>query len=122
MFNDLDLAGIHRAQDVNEAAELLTHNINLVLNKFAPVKRRILRFKTSAHWLIIVRNNMIKNMINDDDADWEAFRRFRNQLKSDLKKENGSGDKYQETTLTQKLDGEPLCLQCRVTEMKIISL
>ena len=122
MFNDLDLAGIHTAQDVDEAAELLTHNINLVLNKYAPVKKRILRFKTSAHWLIIVRNNMIKNMINDDDADWEAFRRFRNQLKSDLKKENGSGDKYQETTLTQKLDGEPLCLQCRVTEMKIISL
>ena len=45
MFNDLDLAGIHRAQDVNEAAELLTHNINLVLNKFAPVKRRILRLQ-----------------------------------------------------------------------------
>ena len=84
MFNNLDLAGIHTAQDVDEAAELLTHNINLVLNKYAPVKKRILRFKTSAHWLIIVRNNMIKNMINDDDADWEAFRRFRNQLKSDL--------------------------------------
>ena len=31
MFNDLDLADIHRAQDVNEAAELLTQNINLVL-------------------------------------------------------------------------------------------
>ena len=57
MFNDLDLAGIHRAQDVNEAAELLTHNINLVLNKFAPVKRRILRLQRDYDLFIFTSNS-----------------------------------------------------------------
>ena len=50
------------------AVELLIHNIKVVLNNLAPMKRRVLRLKTSAHWLskdlrtrIEARNLMMRN-------------------------------------------------------------
>ena len=73
------------------AVELLTHNIKVVLNNLAPMKRRVLRLKTSAHWLskdlrtrIEARNLMMRNV--SDEESWREFKRVRNQLKLDMMK------------------------------------
>ena len=89
IFSNLDLAGIYTSQDANHAVELLTHNINVVLNKLAPIKRRIFKLKTSAHWLsrdlrerIKERNLMRRRAV--ENGEWDEFRRVRNRLKSDM--------------------------------------
>ena len=73
------------------AVELLTHNIKVVLNNLAPMKRRVLRLKTSAHWLskdlrtrIEARNLMMRNV--SDEESRREFKRVTNQLKSDMMK------------------------------------
>ena len=73
------------------AVELLTQNIKVVLNNLAPMKRRVLRLKTSAHWLskdlrtrIEARNLMMRNV--SDEESRREFKRVTNQLKSDMMK------------------------------------
>ena len=89
-FNDIDLAGLHQSQDASEAAEILTHSINVVLNKLAPVKTRVMKLKTSAHWMspdirerIGVRNMMRRRAV-DGQIPWKDFKAYRNALKSDM--------------------------------------
>ena len=79
-FYDLDLVGMLAAQDVNHTVELLTHNINVVLNELAPLKKRFM--KTSAHWMtpelrsrIKIRNSLrFKAVKTKQDQDWRARR------------------------------------------------
>ena len=79
-FYDLDLVGMLAAQDVNHAVELLTHNINVVLNELAPLKKRFM--KTSAHWMTLelrsrikIRNSLrFKAVKTKQDQDWRARR------------------------------------------------
>ena len=80
-FSNLDLAGVLLQQDVNQAVELLTHNINVVLNELAPVKKRVFRLKTSAQWLnrdlrerIKHRNELRKKAAGSGvQEDWKEF-------------------------------------------------
>ena len=94
-FFDLDYLGILRSQDVNEATELLTHNITVVLNKLAPVKKRVMKMKTSVQWLtpdlrarIKLRNALrMKAVKSKQDDHWREFKTFRNLLKTDMLKQ-----------------------------------
>ena len=91
-FLTLDLAGIMEAQHVDDAVELLTHNINVTLNHLAPLKKRFSRMKTSADWLtpqlrerIVERNELRKKAVKTGSKHhWMEFKRCRNRLKSDL--------------------------------------
>ena len=91
-FSDLDLAGIWNMQNSSEAAELLTHSINVTLNKLAPLKKRIFKMRTSAHWMTpeirerIKQRNMMRVMAVKMKSEklWHDFKQFRNRLKSDM--------------------------------------
>ena len=93
-FSDLDLAGVQLAQDANEAAEYLTHYINVTLNELAPLKKRVVKMRTSAHWMtpelgerIKKRNAMrVVAITSARMEDWKAFKVYRNTLKSDMMK------------------------------------
>ena len=90
LFNDNDLLGIVRSQDASEAAELLTHAINTTLNVLAPIKTRVMKFKTSAHWMTkelksrIAERNSMRKLATEGKIPWQAFKAFRNTLKSDM--------------------------------------
>ena len=104
-FYDLDLVGMLAAQDVIHAVELLTHNINVVLNELAPLKKRFMKMKTSAHWMtpelrsrIKIRNSLrFKAVKTKQDQDWRAFKTYRNLLKSDMMKQKATWTRSQLT-------------------------
>ena len=91
-FLTLDLAGLASTQHVDEAAELLTHYINVVLNKLAPMKKRVMKMRKSAEWMtpqirerIKERNAMrVKATRSGHKHHWEEFKKYRNLLKSDM--------------------------------------
>ena len=89
---------LYSCQDPEQAVEIFTNKLNLILDEMAPVRKYQIRNKY-APWL----TNASKSLLTDrdlaqkkasetgNDDDWKTFRKLRNQLNSRLKKKNLNG-------------------------------